>query len=131
MLGSSCACYECNTTEQGNIAANKAKCFFLPICCRSDVAEQNNLVEKLLVVHKKKPWHIQTTRSFGSLLGSRLFLLGKATMAAGSGWAAGAVGPGVLVDPSPMCSHSGDVCHQKESLKTLNVITCQLVHRKH
>lgn len=42
------------TPQSREIAANKAKCIFLPICCRSDVAEQNNLVEKLLVVHKKK-----------------------------------------------------------------------------
>lgn len=100
------------TPQSREIAANKAKCIFLPICCRSDVAEQNNLVEKLLVVHKKKKRHIQTTRSFELLLGSRLFLLGKAT---GSGWAAVALGLWVLVDPSPTCSHSGDVCCQKRA----------------
>lgn len=92
MLEGVCIFYECNTVEQGSLAARKGKCVFLSICCSSDVAECNNLGSELLVLHKK--WNIQTIMSFGLLLGSRLSLPRKAATAAWSSRAAWPVGLG-------------------------------------
>lgn len=58
VLGDVCIFYECNAVEQGSLAASKAKCIFLSICCSSDVAECNNLGSELLVLHER--WNIQS-----------------------------------------------------------------------
>lgn len=53
VLGGVCIFYERNAVEQGSLAASKGKCFFLSICCSSDVAECNNLGSELLVLHER------------------------------------------------------------------------------